>query len=121
MAVLLHGLKQGRNKSLQSFTADPIGGLPEQNQRFLHCFVVNAVLRPQLLLLFLNSGTLPKKPNRMFPVIAGQFYEFVENVCLCRKRRYLIALPDCLNQLFACRQAQSPPHLPPRCSRVTFS
>src|SRR3954451_10212201 len=102
MAVLLHSLKQSRNKSLQSFAADPIGGLPEQNQRFPNGIVVNALLRAQFLLWFLPSNR-SKKPDCMLPVIAGQFYELVENVCLGRKRCFLIALPHCFNQLFACR------------------
>jgi hypothetical protein len=70
MAVLLHGFKQGRNESFQSFAADPISGLPEQHQRFSNGIVINAILRAQLLLSFL-PGTRPEKPYRMLPVIAG--------------------------------------------------
>ena len=120
MAVLLHGCNQGRNESLQPFTADPISGLPEQNQHFSHGLVVYAFVRARLLLSFLFR-TRPKKPDRMLPVIAGQFYELIENVSLCRKRCFLIALPHCFDQLFACRQAQLSPHPLPRGLRVTFS
>jgi hypothetical protein len=58
-----------------------IGGFPEQNHRFSHGIVVDALLQAQILFSLLPS-TRPKQPDRMLPVIAGQFYELVEKVPL---------------------------------------
>jgi hypothetical protein len=50
---------------------------------------------------------------RVLAVIAGQGHEFVEDLDPISERRTAISLPQCLNQLLACRHADLPRHVAP--------
>src|SRR5215831_3070056 len=77
MAVPLHGLDEDWQQRPQPFATNPVGCLPNQDQRLAHSLIVNPPAEPRPTSpVHLPS---PQQPHRMLAVIAGYRRKLVEN------------------------------------------
>jgi len=106
MPVPFHGSNERRDRLLESFSADSIGGFPEDSQRCYCGVVIEPCPRPFLERLELLS---PQHSDRVLAVKARYFNELVKNLLLFDSRPTLIPIPYRFDQ-FACGcETQLPP------------
>jgi hypothetical protein len=78
MAVPLHGRDQTGEDGFKAFATDPIGGLPEDDERLLDRLGIDRPADPWCLGHDgIDSG---KEADRMLAVTAGDSDEFIENL-----------------------------------------
>src|SRR5438067_5545568 len=77
MAVPLHGLEQDRQQRPEPLATNPVGCLPDHDQRLAHSVIVNPAAGPRSATpVHLPS---PQQTHRMLAVIAGYRRKLVQN------------------------------------------
>ena len=91
MPMPLHGVHEVGQRCLEQFTADPVRGLPNHDDRFAYSLVVDA---PSLRLLAVIVGSAAQQPETVLTVVAGYYSEFVQYPAFVPLGCLLVPIPD---------------------------
>jgi hypothetical protein len=97
--VTLKGRHQNGHQRFEPLAADPVRGFPQHDDRFAYRFVVQR--EPWTPTRSARDRSRFEQPNHVFPVVAGDRNEFIENLNFIVLRSGSISLPNRLQQILA--------------------
>src|ERR1019366_6941350 len=106
MAMPLHRLDKNRHKRLEPFAADPIGRLPNQDQRLTHRFVINPASWARSRSLAWIA--LPQQALRVLAVHLCYRNELVEDPTLFQTAAPRVSARYGCHKFVPCRHAHLP-------------
>src|ERR1019366_255362 len=106
MAMPLHRLDKNRHKRLEPFAADPIGRLPNQDQRLTHRFVINPASWARSRSLAWIA--LPQQALRVLAVHLCYRNELVEDPALFQTAAPRVSARYGCHKFVPCRHAHLP-------------
>src|SRR6266852_7808892 len=119
MSVSLHCFHQQRQQRFQPLAANAVRCLPEHDQRFLYCLLIDPASSTRLVLARWLSG---QYSYLMLAVIASHLGELIQDHLLANPIGCLITLSDSCCQFPTCGQLDSPHfRLPAWFTPVAFS
>ena len=107
MPVPLHRLHQHRQQWPQPLAADPVGRLPQHDQRLVHRRVVHPA--SPLTLPVMRCLAATEQPHRVFPMVTRHRHELVQNPATLGPARAGIPVRHRRHQ-FVSRRHAHPPH-----------